>query len=123
MDDPGEHPKTDIDLSGEGIWSSRTKWGFPILLQVRARALRFSQIEKRIGSVSRKSLSETLRLLEREGLVERTVHPTAPPKVEYSITPLGKAAARAYEPVARFASDHHDELAAARRRFDRKHRS
>ncbi len=119
MDGQSTEPQTKVGApQGKQISCLRTKWAMPILFEIRAGALRFSQIEKKIAPVSRKALADTLRLLEREGLIARTVRPTTPPRVEYSITPLGANAARAYEPIARFARQYEDELAEARRRFD-----
>jgi DNA-binding HxlR family transcriptional regulator len=53
--------------------------------------MRFTQLRDRIGGVSQRMLTETLRQLERDGLVTRRVHPVVPPRVDYKLTPLGEA--------------------------------
>jgi DNA-binding HxlR family transcriptional regulator len=73
-----------------------SKWG--VLVQVvllRSGTLRFSELRRAIGSVSEKMLSQTLQTLERDGLINRLVHPVIPPHVDYSLTDLGIRAATA----------------------------
>jgi DNA-binding HxlR family transcriptional regulator len=70
-----------------------SRWGSLILLVLLGGTLRFSQLAKAIGGVSEKMLAQSLQALEVDGLVLRAVHPTVPPKVEYSLTPLGSEVA------------------------------
>src|SRR5688500_14316318 len=67
-----------------------SKWAVLVLDSLGAGTLRFTQIRKRLDGVSQKMLTETLRSLERDGLLTRTVYPAVPPKVEYALTPLGR---------------------------------
>jgi len=68
------------------------KWGLLILLLLHEReVVRFNELSKCLPDISSKVLSETLKILEADGLVNRTVHPTVPPKVEYSLTDLGQS--------------------------------
>ncbi len=67
------------------------KWT-ALVIQILARGtMRYAELQRAIGGISQKMLTQTLRSLERDGLVQRTVHPVVPPKVEYSLTPLGES--------------------------------
>src|SRR5947209_13777370 len=66
------------------------KWT-ALIIQILARGtMRYAALQREIGGISQKMLTQTLRSLERDGLVQRTVHPVVPPKVEYSLTRLGR---------------------------------
>lgn len=67
------------------------KWTMLIIRVLSRGTHRYKQLERQIGGVTQKMLIQTLRQLEEDGLVERTVYPVVPPQVEYSLTPLGKA--------------------------------
>ena len=73
------------------------KWRTLILWHLMQEKLRFSQIRKIVLGISKKVLSEHLRVLENEGLIQRYVYPTLPPSVEYEITPKGKSLAKILE--------------------------
>ncbi|MEU1303751.1 helix-turn-helix domain-containing protein [Streptomyces shenzhenensis] len=66
------------------------KWAFLIIESLGERTLRFSELRNEIEGISHKMLTQNLRMLERNGLVERTVHPTVPPRVEYTLTEPGQ---------------------------------
>jgi DNA-binding HxlR family transcriptional regulator len=66
------------------------KWSVPILIAAGHGPIRFTELERSIEGVSRRMLTLTLRNLERDGLLTRTVHPTVPPKVEYELTPVAR---------------------------------
>jgi DNA-binding HxlR family transcriptional regulator len=68
-------------------------WGVLVLIELSTGTLRFSELRRRIGGVSEKMLTQTLRVLERDGFVARLAHPVIPPRVDYSLTPLGADAA------------------------------
>ncbi|MDP8567499.1 winged helix-turn-helix transcriptional regulator [Methylophilus aquaticus] len=65
------------------------KWTVLVLGLLEMETKRFSALQREIGGISQKMLTQTLRGLERDGLIQRTVYPSVPPKVEYTITPLG----------------------------------
>ncbi len=65
------------------------KWNVLIIRRLSRKTMRYSELRRDIGDISQKMLTQTLRHLERVGLVERTVYPVVPPKVEYSLTKLG----------------------------------
>lgn len=66
------------------------KWKNVILWHLRNKTLRFSQLKRRLGSVTQKMLTQQLRELEKDGLINRKVYPQVPPKVEYSLTEMGE---------------------------------
>jgi DNA-binding HxlR family transcriptional regulator len=65
------------------------RWGTLVLIAVREGPTRFNELRRRVDGVSEKMLAQSLHALERDGFVERTVHSTIPPRVEYALTPLG----------------------------------
>jgi DNA-binding HxlR family transcriptional regulator len=81
--------------------------------------LRFSELRRRVEGITQKVLTQTLRGLERDGLITRTVYPTVPVTVEYRLTPLGGSLATAVNVIKAWAYEHIGELEQARDRFDR----
>ena len=79
---------------------------------------RFNEIKRLIEGISQRMLTLTLRGLERDGLVTRTVFPTIPPRVDYELTDLGRGLSKPVEALGRWAMDHQTEIQAARTRFD-----
>ena len=84
------------------------------------RELRFSDLQRRVGSVSHKMLTKTLRQLERDGLVTRRVHAAVPPRVDYSLTPLGESLGEAVCGVCTWVGKHMAKVDRARRAYDQK---
>ena len=80
--------------------------------------LRFTRLGALVAGVSQKMLTQTLRQMEREGLVTRTVHPVVPPRVEYALTPLGESLGEAFCGVWIWAARHLEEVERARGAFD-----
>jgi DNA-binding HxlR family transcriptional regulator len=70
-----------------------SKWGVLVLAALRDRTYRFSELRRRVDGVSEKMLSQTLRVLEYDGLIARVAYPEVPPRVEYNLTELGREAA------------------------------
>lgn len=95
------------------------KWTM-ILLEVLAEhgALRFTQLARQVGGISQKMLTQTLRDMEREGLVQRTVYPVVPPKVEYQLTDLGLGLGEAFCGVWVWAQENLDTIETSRAAFD-----
>ena len=79
---------------------------------------RFSEIRRALGSISQRMLTLTLRGLERDGLVTRTVFPTIPPRVDYELTKLGRSLLKPVNGLALWARQNRAAIADARRRFD-----
>jgi DNA-binding HxlR family transcriptional regulator len=94
------------------------KWTMIILeLLEEHGTVRFSGVEKLAPGISQKMLTKTLRQMERDGLVLRTVHPVVPPRVDYSLTTLGKSLGGAFCGVWLWAEENHAEIVRARAAF------
>lgn len=94
------------------------KWAVLVVATLWKQPLRFNELRRTIGGVSQKVLSQTLKGLERDGLISRKVTPTVPITVEYSITKLGETLAATVDPLRLWSADHIDEVFAARAAFD-----
>lgn len=86
-----------------------------------ARTLRFSELRREVDGISQRMLTVTLRGLERDGLVRRTVYPEIPPRVEYSLTPLGSTLRQLIRGLVAWAGAHLTEVDAARTSYDSQH--
>lgn len=95
-----------------------SRWGVLVLAALLERPYRFSELRRAIESVSEKMLAQTLRTLERDGFVHRDAHPVIPPRVDYSLTPLGREAARRVWELARWSERQVEAVAAARAEYD-----
>ncbi|WP_307817558.1 winged helix-turn-helix transcriptional regulator [Nocardia acididurans] len=82
------------------------KWSLLVIAYLEERTLRFSELKATIDGVSQRMLSRTLRQLERDGLVTRTVYPTVPPRVDYALTPWARACTREYGTAPGTANPH-----------------
>jgi DNA-binding HxlR family transcriptional regulator len=97
------------------------KWTMLILETLTEKGeLRFTRISEFVEGISQKMLTQTLRQMERDGLLTRTVHPVVPPKVEYKLTALGLSLGAAFCGVWVWASENLKQVEKARRDFDRK---
>jgi DNA-binding HxlR family transcriptional regulator len=96
-----------------------SRWTTPILwtLNMHGR-LRFVELERRIGTITPKVLTQRLRQLERDGMVVRTYHPQVPPRVEYEISELGRSLAPLFSHLAEWAADNLDKVEQARHDYD-----
>lgn len=96
------------------------KWVLYVLgtLNENAAPMRFNQLARSIAGVTQKMLTQTLRTLERDGLVKRAVYPTVPPRVEYELTPLGTQIAQLTNALGDWALAHVDQILTARTDFD-----
>jgi DNA-binding HxlR family transcriptional regulator len=94
------------------------KWSVLIVLTLAGAPHRFGALRRAVPDISQRMLTQTLRDLERDGLLSRTVHPTKPPSVEYALTPLGDSLLVPLLGLVRWADEHHAEILAARARMD-----
>lgn len=94
------------------------KWSVLIVLTLAGAPHRFGALRRAVPDISQRMLTQTLRDLERDGLLSRTVHPTKPPSVEYALTPLGESLLVPLLGLVRWADEHHAEILAARARMD-----
>jgi len=98
------------------------KWSLLIILTLRAQPRRFGQLRRGIPDISQRMLTQTLRNLQREGLIHRQVFPTNPPSVEYSLTDCGQSLLVPLAGLLRWVEAHHDRIHAARTSFDSQRR-
>lgn len=94
------------------------KWSVLIIMQLGSGTMRFSDIKRAVAGISQKMLTVTLRGLERDGYVSRTVHPVIPPKVEYALTPLGRELLVPLRALGEWALLNHGRVLAARQGYD-----
>ncbi|EPX78428.1 winged helix-turn-helix transcriptional regulator [Salipiger mucosus] len=109
---PGACPVRDVlDRVGQ-------KWTLLILAGLETGPARFSALQRAVGDISKRMLTQTLRQLERDGLISREVFPTKPPSVEYALTPLGRSALAPIAALMDWAETHHDRIRDARAAYD-----
>jgi DNA-binding HxlR family transcriptional regulator len=94
------------------------KWSVQVVVQLGGGPKRFNELRRIVSGISQRMLTLTLRSLERDGLVTRTIYPTIPPKVEYRLTGLGCSLLKTVRGLGEWAIQNRDEILAARRRFD-----
>lgn len=94
------------------------KWSFLLVLKLASTPQRFGQLRRAVPDISQRMLTQTLRDLQRDGLVSRTVFPTTPPSVEYRLTDLGQSLLGPMRALVRWADDHHAVIKKARGVFD-----
>ena len=94
------------------------KWSVLVVMTLRGGSRRFSEIRRAIPGVSQRMLTLTLKGLERDGLVTRTVYPTVPPRVEYQLTTQGRTLLEPIGAVAKWAEQNREKIQASRERFD-----
>jgi DNA-binding HxlR family transcriptional regulator len=94
------------------------KWTTLIVPVLRGGPVRFGELRRRLDGITQKSLTESLRRLERDGLVTRTQYPTIPPRVEYALTDLGLRACDLLEGMRQWAEHNLHQVLEARARFD-----
>jgi DNA-binding HxlR family transcriptional regulator len=99
------------------------KWALLILDRLRKQPVRFNQLRRDICGISQKVLSETLRKLERDGILVREVFATVPVSVEYSLTPLGKTLTKTVGELAHWAEQHMDSVVKAQKEYDSSHQA
>ena len=99
------------------------KWSILVLTSLKQSRMRFSELKRSIPDISQRMLTKTLRSLERDGLVLRTVTPTVPPRVDYELTALGQSLVSMLSPVAQRSLNNREARAKAPPPFDHKAQS
>ena len=94
------------------------KWSLLVVSRLGAGPLRFTELKRGIDGISQRMLTVTLRSLERDGLLTRTVHNVMPPHVSYELTPMGAALLEATTPMMRWAAGNLTHIEAARADYD-----
>lgn len=97
------------------------KWSVMVVGHLARGTMRFNELRNAIGGISQRMLTLSLRNLERDGLVTRTVFPEIPPRVEYSLTELGRTLTQPLDALWQWAAEHQDEVREARAAYDRDH--
>jgi DNA-binding HxlR family transcriptional regulator len=96
------------------------KWTILVIMLLSSGSLRFNEIKRLLDGISQRMLTLTLRNLERDGLVTRTVTPSIPPRVDYALTPLGDSLRVPVMGLGRWVTDNLEEIERARALFDRR---
>jgi DNA-binding HxlR family transcriptional regulator len=94
------------------------KWSMQVVMSLSAGPLRFNELRRAIDGISQRMLTRTLRALERDGLVDREVTPSVPPRVDYSLTALGRSLREPVAVLGVWAMENRSHIDAARARFD-----
>ena len=94
------------------------KWSVLVIMLLGDRPRRFNELKRMIGGISQRMLTLTLRGLERDGLVTRTVFPTVPPRVDYELTDLGRGLSEPVKALGAWAHQHQPDIETARQNFD-----
>ncbi|MGW2702755.1 winged helix-turn-helix transcriptional regulator [Streptomyces sp. NPDC001340] len=116
---PDEADVRRADTLAREIFSDvANKWAFLIIEALGERTLRFGELRDEIEGISHKMLTQNLRMLERNGLVERTVHPVVPPRVEYTLTEPGQALRATVDAMCGWTHRYLGAIETARHRFD-----
>jgi DNA-binding HxlR family transcriptional regulator len=96
------------------------KWSVGVIRSLGQRKMRFTELKRALEGVSQKMLTTTLRGLERDGFITRTIFPTVPPRVEYELTDLGKDLLKPVAALGQWAQKNRSLVEAARAAFDRR---
>jgi DNA-binding HxlR family transcriptional regulator len=124
---PEPMPKASLDLHDaacpgrQALDRIADRWTILVLLALADGPMRFTELARRIERVSQKMLTQTLRGLERDGLLTRTVHASVPPRVDYELTPLGRTLDGPITAVQQWALDHMGDVLTARAAYDAQH--
>ncbi len=97
------------------------KWSVMVVGMLTRRTMRFNELRNAIGGISQRMLTLSLRNLERDGLVTRTVYPEIPPRVEYKLTDLGRTLTEPLDTLWNWAGEHMEQIKAARTEYDVRH--
>ncbi|MGW5099756.1 winged helix-turn-helix transcriptional regulator [Streptomyces sp. NPDC004100] len=97
------------------------KWSVLVVVELAQGVRRFRQLQRAVPGISQRMLTLTVRRLERDGLVTRTVYPTVPPQVEYELTAMGHSLTHLVKALADWSAEHRDAIALARREWDAGH--
>ena len=108
----------DCQRAGNALARIGDKWAILIIMQLQTDKRRFSELRRSIGGISHKMLALTLRGLERDGYITRTVYPTKPPSVEYALTGLGREMVVPVTALGTWVLDNLHRIEIARSRFD-----
>jgi DNA-binding HxlR family transcriptional regulator len=115
---PNAHQDGDCRAVASVLARVGDKWSVFVIMYLGDGPKRFNELKRMIGGISQRMLTLTLRGLERDGLVTRTVFPTIPPRVDYELTDLGRGLAKPVQVLGKWAVEHLPEIEGARTKFD-----
>lgn len=118
-DVPALHTSNQCQTVTEVLARVGDKWSMQVVISLADGPLRFNALRRAVSGISQRMLTRTLRGLERDGLVSRTVTPSVPPRVDYELTPLGDSLRGPVCGLGAWAIANREAMAAARARFDR----
>jgi DNA-binding HxlR family transcriptional regulator len=121
MSAPADGPTPPDDCTARAVLDRvGDKWSLHVIHQLGGGTRRFSDLRRGIDGISQRMLTVTLRGLERDGLVVRTVHPTVPPRVDYALTSMGRTLLQTACTLIDWANEHVPDIEAARAAYDRR---
>jgi DNA-binding HxlR family transcriptional regulator len=120
---PNAHLDSDCRGAASVLARVGDKWSVFVIMLLGDGPRRFNELKRMIGGISQRMLTLTLRGLERDGLVTRTVFPTVPPRVDYELTDLGRGLSQPVIALGTWAIEHLTEIEDARARFDRRNKA
>jgi DNA-binding HxlR family transcriptional regulator len=117
---PHAHEGSDCRAVASVLARVGDKWSVLLIMMLGEGPKRFNELKRMIGGISQRMLTLSLRGLERDGLITRTVFPTIPPRVDYELTDLGRGLSKPVAALGQWAFEHKQEIAAARTKFDQR---
>ena len=115
---PNAHLGSDCRGVADVLSRVGDKWSVLVIMLLGDRPRRFNELKRMIGGISQRMLTLTLRGLERDGLVTRTVFPTVPPRVDYELTDLGRGLSEPVRALGAWAHAHQPDIQTARHNYD-----
>ena len=115
---PGPHAESSCRAVASVLARVGDKWSVLVIMMLIDGPLRFNELKRKVGGISQRMLTLTLRGLERDGLVTRTIFPTVPPRVDYALTDLGRELLCPVAALGEWAIANSERVEEARRRFD-----
>ena len=115
---PHAHEGSDCRAVASVLARVGDKWSVLLIMMLHEGPKRFNELKRMIGGISQRMLTLTLRGLERDGLITRTVFPTIPPRVDYELTDLGRGLSKPVVALGEWVFKHEQEIESARQRFD-----
>ena len=117
---PTAHQGSDCRSVASVLARVGDKWSVLVIMLLGGGPRRFNELKRMVGGISQRMLTLTLRGLERDGLITRTVFPTIPPRVDYELTDLGRGLSEPVKALGQWAHQHQSEIESARAEFDRR---
>jgi len=114
----GDHSHSACQTVTEVLARVGDKWSMQVVMRLGGGPLRFNALRREIDGISQRMLTRTLRNLERDGLISRTVTPSVPPRVDYALTPMGRSLCQPVSLLGEWAVANREAIATARARFD-----